>query len=405
MDKQKEPGMGFRNWLALLILSLSTFAIVTTELAPIGLLTPMAEGLHRSESSIGLLVTLYAWIGAASALLSSLFLGNIPRKMMLLGLMMIICVSNIMCATFEQYQWLLVARTIGAFGHGAFWAMIGATAVSLVPVRFIGLATSIVFGGVSVASILGVPLSSYIASATDWRMAFWMMAFLSVVAFFGIMLLIPAVKTHSVLTRSAFKRMLKEGALWKVYIAALLAITAHFAAFTFIEPWLRGAEGVTKHAVPVLLFIFGLAGLAGNFLTGVVVDRWLKVSVLSSVLVTALVLLAFGMGAHFLSEGAIAGLIILWGIAVSGMFVGLQTWVLRLAAEDAFPASAIYCSIFNTAIGCGSLTGAWVISVYNLNAVMIFAGLAITATVAVVAVTPSQRQQGCVDEGAAQRSV
>ncbi|MRS16557.1 MFS transporter [Enterobacteriaceae bacterium RIT691] len=393
MNKQKEAGLGIKNWLALLILSLSTFAIVTTELAPVGLLTPMAEGLQRSESSIGLLVTLYAWVGAVSALLSSLFLSHISRKVMLLGLMMTICVSNIMCATLGQYNLLLVARIIGAFGHGAFWAMIGATAISLVPARFIGLATSIVFGGVSVASILGVPLSNYIALSIDWRAAFWLMALLSVVAFIGIMLLVPAVKTHSALALDSLKHVLKDRSLWKVYIATLLAITAHFAAFTFIEPWLQSAGSVMKSAIPVLLFAFGLAGLAGNFLTGMVVDRWLKVTVISSVLATALTLLVFGHSAHMLTQGMIVAFIVLWGIAVSGMFVGLQTWVLRLAAENAFPASAIYITIFNTAIGCGSLLGAWIINSYDLNVLMMSAGLTIITTVAVIALIPAHRQQ------------
>lgn len=393
MSIKKDDKLGIRAWLALLILSLSTFAIVTTELAPVGLLTPMAEGLHRSESSIGLLVTLYAWIGAVSALLSSLFLGHVPRKLMLLGLMITICISNVMCATLEQYNLLLLARVIGAFGHGAFWAMIGATAISLVPARFIGLATSIVFGGVSVASILGVPLSNYVALSIGWHTSFWLMAILSVIAFIGIIALVPTVKTSSTLARDALKHVLKDKVLWKVYIATLLAITAHFAAFTFIEPWLQGMASVEHNMIPALLLAFGLAGLAGNFITGVVVDRWLKMTVLCSVLITAATLLAFGSGSQVLSQKIIILFIILWGIAVSGMFVGLQTWVLRLAAEDAFPASAIYITIFNLAIGCGSLIGAWIISVYNLNLLMIFSGVAIVTTVAVILITPSCRRR------------
>lgn len=171
LSSDNQP-LSIKTWLALVILALSTFTIVTTELAPIGLLTPMAEGLQQSESMIGLTVTLYAWVGAISALLSSLFLGNLPKKLLLLVLTLIILVSNSLCAMVENYHWLLAARVIGALAHGAFWAMIGATAVSLVPARFIGLATSIVFGGVSAASVFGVPLSNYIGLNVGWRPAF-----------------------------------------------------------------------------------------------------------------------------------------------------------------------------------------------------------------------------------------
>ena len=104
----------------MIILALSTFTIVTTELALIGLLTPMAKGLGQSESMIGLTVTLYAWVGAISALLSSLFLGNLPKKPLLLILTLIILISNSLCATVDNYSWLLFARVIGALAHGHF---------------------------------------------------------------------------------------------------------------------------------------------------------------------------------------------------------------------------------------------------------------------------------------------
>lgn len=384
-------GLTFKTWLALIILALSTFTIVTTELAPIGLLTPMAKGLGQSESMIGLTVTLYAWVGAISALLSSLFLGNLPKKPLLLILTLIILISNSLCATVDSYSWLLFARVIGALAHGAFWAMIGVTAVSLVPVRFIGLATSIVFGGVSAASVFGVPLSNYIGLNIGWRTAFWLMSLLSIVALVGIALIVPAVKNKSTLGIAALRQVMRSSALWKIYAATLLAITAHFAAFTFIEPWLHGVDSVSSSMIPVVLLVFGVAGLAGNFLTGALIDKWLKPMVALSVILIATTLMILGRLSHSLTSGEILLLVIVWGLAVSGIFVGFQTWVLRLAGDNAFPATAIYVSFFNGAIGCGALVGAWLVSWFSIPVLLSISGIAIAFTLLLVAVIPVQQ--------------
>lgn len=383
-------GLTLKTWLALIILALSTFTIVTTELAPIGLLTPMAKGLDQSESMIGLTVTLYAWVGAISALLASLFLGNLPKKPLLLILTLIILISNSLCATVDNYSWLLFARVIGALAHGAFWAMIGVTAVSLVPVRFIGLATSIVFGGVSAASVFGVPLSNYIGLNIGWRTAFWLMSLLSVVALVGIALIVPAVKNKSTLGIAALRQVMRSSALWKIYAATLLAITAHFAAFTFIEPWLHSVASVSSSMIPVALFVFGVAGLAGNFLTGVLIDKWLKPMVALSVMLIATTLIVLGQFSNSLTSSEILLLVIVWGLAVSGIFVGFQTWVLRLAGDNAFPATAIYVSFFNGAIGSGALVGAWLVSLFSIPVLLGIAGIAIAFTLLLVAVIPVQ---------------
>lgn len=380
-------GLTLKTWLALIILALSTFAIVTTELAPIGLLTPMAKGLGQSESMIGVTVTLYAWVGAISALLSSLFLGNLPKKPLLLILTLVILISNSLCATVDNYSWLLFARVIGALAHGAFWAMIGVTVVSLAPGRFIGLATSIVFGGVSAASVFGVPLSNYIGLNSSWRTAFWLMSALSVVAFVGIALIVPTVKNKSTPGIAALRQVMRSAALCKIYAATLLVITVHFAAFTFIEPWLQGVASVSSSMIPVVLFVFGLAG---NFLTGALIDKWLKPMVALSVILIAATLMVLGRLSNSLTSSEILLLVIVWGLSVPGIFVGFQTWVLRLAGDNAFPATAIYVSLFNGAIGSGALVGAWLVSLFSIPVLLGIAGIAIAFTLLLVAVIPVQ---------------
>ncbi|ELH8608763.1 MFS transporter [Enterobacter asburiae] len=381
--------MTLKSWLALFILAISTFTIVTTELAPVGLLTPIAEGLQSSESAVGMTVSLYAWVGALSALFASVFLGNVSRKRLLLVLTVVLLISNVMAATVTSYSMLLSARVLGALAHGAFWAMIGATAVAIVPVKYIGAATSIVFGGVSAASVFGVPVSNYIGIHFGWRQAFWMMAALSAIAFAGISVLIPHITSKSALGLDALKSVLKSSTLWKIYLATMLAVTAHFATFTYIEPWLHTQSLLSNAFIPTVLFVYGISGLAGNFLTGVLIDKYLKLTISMSVLLICAVLFFLGMSGSSLSAGLIFTGMIIWGVAVSGIFVGFQTWVLRMAEDKTFPASAIYVSFFNTAIGIGASVGAWMVSSFSLSLLYIVAATTIGLSVLLVAFIPA----------------
>ncbi len=381
--------MTLKSWLALFILAFSTFTIVITELAPVGLLTSIAEGLSVSESAIGMTVSLYAWVGALSALFASVFLGNVAKKRLLLTLTVVLLMSNVLAATVSTYTVLFAARVLGALAHGAFWAMIGATAVAIVPTRYIGTATSIVFGGVSAASVFSVPVSNYIGIHFGWRQAFWLMAALSVVAFFGITVLVPRITSKSAIGLEALKSVLKSSTLWKIYSATLLAVTAHFAAFTYIGPWLQTQHFLTTSIIPVVLFFYGIAGLAGNFLTAIVIDKYLKVTVSVSVLLISTVLVFLGLSGASLSATVIFAAMVIWGVAVSGIFVGFQTWVLRMADHKTFPASSVYVSFFNIAIGIGASAGAWMVSAFPVQRLYIVAGVAIGLSVLLVASIPT----------------
>ena len=387
--EEKPQDMTMRAWLAVLILAISTFTIVTTELAPVGLLTPIAKGLNASESAVGMTVSLYAWVGALSALFASIFLGNIAKKRLLMILTLVLFASNVISATVSAYSLLLCARILGALAHGSFWAMIGATAVAMVPSRYIGAATSIVFGGVSAASVFGVPISNFIGIHFGWREAFWLMALLSLVAFIGITFMVPQITHKSTIGFTVFKSVLKSSILWKIYAATLLAVTAHFAAFTYVEPWLNAQHLLSSDLIPGVLFAYGIAGLAGNFLTGVLIDKHLKMTVSFSVLFICVALIFLGLKVESMPIILIFIGMIVWGIAVSGIFVGFQTWVLRIAEDKAFPASALYVSFFNTAIGIGASLGAWMVSQHSITSLYVLSGAVIGFSVLLVVYIPT----------------
>jgi predicted MFS family arabinose efflux permease len=370
----------WRIWLAVAALGVGSFAIVTTELSPIGFLSEIAQDFGRSENSVGLIVTVYAWVAAVAALVSATTLGRLPRKPLLIGLMLVLASSSAVATQTSTLQTLLGARIIGALAHGVFWAMIGSLGAQIAPPRHVGLATSIIFGGISAASVLGVPLANTISHIDGWRYAFGVVSILAFASAAAIALSVPRVPGMAPFTRDALKAIARDPVFLRIYVATGCAVTAHCAAFTYIEPFLSQALRVPAHLIGVLLLVFGLAGLVGNIVTGVLIDRHLKLVVLASLALMGACL--FGLGLLGPVSGVLVAAVLLfgWGIAVAAVFVGFQTWLLREAGEASLPASAIYVAIFNGSIGTGALLGSGVISVSNLNGLMIAAGVALFAS-------------------------
>ncbi|TWC76457.1 MFS transporter [Rhizobium sp. SJZ105] len=155
----------FRIWFSVVVLGVAAFTMVTTEFAPIGLLSQISGNLGKSQATIGLTVTLYAWFGAISGLLAPTLIGRIPRKTLLVGLMMVIVASNAGALLSHSIETFLLTRFAGSIAHGLFWAMVAAFAADIAPPGRMGLATSIVFGGISVATVMGVPIVNLVGQA------------------------------------------------------------------------------------------------------------------------------------------------------------------------------------------------------------------------------------------------
>lgn len=359
--------MPLKLWIALIVLSLSSFAIVTTELAPIGLLSALAHDLNQSEAITGLIVTGYGWVAAISALCSIVLLIRFPRKMVLMIMLLILAISNIIVAFSSSFNMIFSARIIGAIAHGSFWALIGAVAYNLVPKHKLGLATSIIFSGVSVASILGVPLASYLTQLSSWRLAFEFLGLLSFIVCILILLFVPKIPDQAPLASGFFKKVLQHSTLNRLFILTALIISSHFAAFTFIEPFLSQIAHLESGQITLLLLVFGLAGLMGNILAGKLIDRHLHTIILVSLVFISGSVFAFGyLGYHVTLSIAIVFLA-LWGVSIASIFVGLQTWVLKQADDLASAASAIYVAVFNASIGLGALIGSFMLQYVTLN--------------------------------------
>jgi len=373
-----------RIWLAVVVLGVATFAIVTTEFMPIGLLSQIAAGLQRSSASVGLTVTLYAWIGAASALVSAMLLGRLPIRPLLVVLMLVLAASNAVAAFAPDFAVLLGARALGAVAHGFFWAMVAAVAVRIAPPGQMGLATSIVFGGITVATVLGVPLANVIGESGGWRTAFGVMAALCTAVAVLMSIVLPRVGADDAVGARTLLHVLGNRPLRRVYAVALFSVAAHFGAFTFVEPYLRSLPGLPYAMVAALLFGFGAAGFAGNVATGLLIDRHLQRTTIAALIALGSTLIVLGLCTSRLGMASAALLIAVWGVAFAVLMVGLQTWVLRTAGTAAMPASAVYTAVFNVSSGIGAMLGAWIFDHSGVPAIMTSAGVA-TAAAAFIA--------------------
>ncbi|WP_368746270.1 MFS transporter [Klebsiella aerogenes] len=374
-----------RAWLAVVALGVSAFSIVTSELAPVGMLSALANDLHQSQAGAGLAVTAYGWVAALAALLAGAIPARISRKALLIVLMLILAFSCLAATQSHTIQTFMTARMTGALAHGAFWALIGTVAVQLVPVDKLGLATSVIFAGVSAASVLGVPLSSFIADMVGWRQAFSAISLLSLAAAVALLWTLPTLAAPQPLRLRVYVGIVKNPLLLSLFGATACIISAHFAAFTYLEPLLTQTRGIPTSTISALLLMSGLSGLLGNLIAGKLIDRHIRVLIMTSLLLSAG---ALGMlsirGGSALPVWFVAVLLGVWGAGMAIVFVGLQTWLLRSAGEATQPASAIYVAIFNAAIGTGALVGGLVSAKLGLSSLPLLAAVAMICGMALV---------------------
>ncbi|MDY0836783.1 MFS transporter [Pseudomonas sp. SED1] len=370
-----------RVWCAVSVLCIASFTMVTSEFAPIGLLSQLSAGLNQAPSTVGLTVTLYAWIGAASGLLSNWLSRRVPRKALLIALMLILALSNGLAALSPEFSSLLGARAVGALAHGVFWAIVAATAAHIVPSHRVGLATSIVLGGITIATVMGVPLINLVGQYDGWRTAFMCLALMCVASAGAIALVLPSMHIPSLAKGLGFAVVLRRKDLMITYVITGLTAAAHFGAYTFVEPFIGQVPGITSYWIAVLLFAFGAAGFLGNLLSALFIDRYLKAFILLALVAMALALVTLGIYGPLLGLAPVVTLLVIWGVAISALFTGLQTWVLRIAGDHMVPATALHTAVLNSAIGLGVIVGGSVLDVAGLKGAMLSASVVIVPAI------------------------
>ncbi|WP_428145209.1 MFS transporter [Delftia acidovorans] len=361
-----------RPWLAVSAVGLATFSVVTTEMLPVGLLTSIAGSLGTSMGRAGLMISLPALLAALFAPLVVMAAGGMDRRRILCGLLALLVLANLASALAPSLIWLLAARVLVGFCMGGIWAIAGGLAARLVPQASMGLATSIIFGGVAAASVLGVPLGALIGDFAGWRWAFGGMAGFSALVLALHMAVLPALPATGSANLRQFSHQLANRRLQAGLALTLLLVAGHFMSFTFVRPLLLTVSGFDAQWMSALLLAYGIAGIAGNFLAGIIAARRTAPSLAAIALGLLLAPVLFlSVGESPTGGGAV---LLVWGLAYGGVSVGLMTWMMQAAPRAVEIATALYVGVFNIGIALGSWAGGQLVDGWGLHATLWLSG-------------------------------
>ncbi|CAJ1868258.1 Inner membrane transport protein YdhP [Aeromonas jandaei] len=351
--------------LALFALTLSAFAIGTTEFVIVGLIPTIAEQLHVSLPSAGLLVSLYALGVAVGAPVLTALTGKVQRKWLLVGLMALFTVGNLLAWQAPGYESLIVARILTGLAHGVFFSVGSTIATSLVAKEKAASAIAIMFSGLTIALVTGVPLGTWIGQVFGWRETFLVVSLLGLVAMVGSLLLIPSNLPKGVASTIREQlSVLTKKPLLLVYAKTALGYGGAFTAFTFLAPILRQVSGFSAGAVSLILLVYGVSVAVGNIWGGKLADKMGPLPALKLLFAgLALILLALTFTAPHPVLAVLT--VLVWGAFAFGNVPGLQVLVVK-QAEQHTPkavdvASGLNIAAFNLGIALGSVVGGFVV--------------------------------------------
>ena len=339
--------------IPLLALAISAFAIGTTEFVIMGLLPEVARDLAVSIPSAGLLVSGYALGVAVGAPLLAVVTSKMPRKLALQLLMGVFIVGNVLCAVASDYSVLMIARVVTSFAHGSFFGIGAVVAASLVPQEKRASAIALMFTGLTLANVLGVPFGTFIGQEFGWRTAFWVVAALGVVSLAGIAALVPNKHDTGPAGLGREVGVLKDPQVWMALAMTVVGFGGVFVVFTYIAPILEQVSGFSPRGVTLILVLFGVGLTIGNTVGGKLADRALMPSLMGILLALAVVMAIFTRTSH--SQVAAAVTIFVWGIAAFATVPPLQMRVVEKATAAPNLASTLNIGAFNL----GNAGGAW----------------------------------------------
>ncbi|RZL89774.1 MAG: MFS transporter [Variovorax sp.] len=369
-------------WLAVGSIAVGTFAMVTTEFMPIGLLTDIGAGLKVSDGTAGLMVTMPGVLAALAGPALIVASGRLDRRTVMVALSALLVSSNLLAAFAPNFATMLVARLFLGLCIGGFWTFAPSAATQLVPAASRARAMSIVLAGVSAATVFGVPVGALLGDLVGWRASFAATGALAAGVLLVQLWLLPAmpparaIRPRDLLTPLT-RRMAQVGLL-----AVLFLIAGHFAAYTYLKPLLQQVFGLAPGAVTALLLAYGAAGLVGTFIGGSLVAR----SVRGTTLLAALLLAAALLMSTLVGAGVVAGsaVVIVWGVAFGLIPVALTGWMLEAVPDAPEAGQALLVSGFQVAIASGALLGGVTVDGWGISSAMLLSGVLVLVAAAVV---------------------
>nr|WP_187283496.1 MFS transporter [Streptomyces sp. t39] len=361
---------------------LGIFSIVTTEILPIGLLTSIGSDFTVSDGTAGLMMTMPGFLAAAAAPLVTVTAGRVDRRIMLGAFVLLLALANFLAAAAADFWLVLVSRVLVGITIGGFWSIGAGVAGRLVPARWVGRATSVIFAAVPLGSVVGVPLGTFVGSVAGWRTAFLVMGVSTLGVFVLLILALPPLPAEEPTRLRLLTDMRKSVNTRYALVITFLVVLAHFGAYTYVTPFLEQVTRVGTGVITLFLLIYGVAGIVGNFLGGTAVTRHPRAAFASAaVMLAGATLLLPVLGNS--PAGAVA-LLILWGLAYGAVPVCSQTWFARACPHSPEASSVLFTASFQATISAGALIGGVVVDHSSPSTVLTLAGTAAVLTVVTI---------------------
>lgn len=371
----------FKQWVSVCALAVGAFIFNTTEFIPIALLSDIGQSFGKPATEVGMMITVYAWIVALLSLPLMLMTKNIERRKLLLMLFALFALFHALSFFSWNFTILLVSRVGIALTHAIFWSITASLAVRLAPAGKTNQALGLLSTGSVLAMVLGIPLGRVVGQYFGWQLSFLLIG----VCAAGVMLVLaknlPALPSQNTGSLNSLPSLFKRRNLMLLYAMTVLIITAHFTAYSYIEPFVLQVGGFKAEQVTIVLSLYGLAGFAASYLFGkwfAKSQRLFMLGAVAVILLSALLLLPLASFPY-----AVYALVFIWGVAIVIVSLGMVSKVLTFASDATDVANSIYSGLYNVGIGGGALLGHYVTVWFGLSNIGIAGALLAAAALAV----------------------